>query len=125
MHESESNTANKTSIQAPSYRAAWVAYLLLLLLGIFGAHRVYLMRGISAFVQTILTWSPLFLIVGCISSGNAADNVPSWLVTSAGVFSLIGVLWHLLDIALIPEMTISCNAKIRDMRTSTSDGSTE
>lgn len=62
-------------------KSGWVAYLLLIFLGFFGLHRMYMGKMFTGITQLLLT-----------------------LLFSWWTFSLIPGLWLLLDFILIPFM---------------------
>lgn len=62
-------------------KSGWVAYLLLIFLGFFGAHRMYMGKMVTGIIQLILT-----------------------LLFSWWTLSLIPGLWLIIDIFLIPIM---------------------
>jgi TM2 domain-containing membrane protein YozV len=77
-----------TIIQAPAMKSEGVSYLLLLLLGTFGAHRFYLRRPGTAILMLLAWWG-------------------GWALTFAGVgFILVGavIVWWIIDLFLIPGM---------------------
>lgn len=71
-------------------KSGWIAYILLFLLGFFGAHRFYMGKTISGIIQLLLT------------------AIFSWWT-----FGLIPGLWLIVDIFLLPVMLRQNKRKLR------------
>lgn len=81
------------NIPTSQLKSAGIAYLLLILLGSFGAHRFYLRHTASAVTMTALWWG-------------------GWILTFAGIgIYLLGavIIWWIIDLFLIPGMTRTTN----------------
>lgn len=81
------------TVPAAQFRSATVAYLLLIFLGSFGAHRFYLRDKPTAWLMLLAWWG-------------------GWALTLTGVgFFIVGavIIWWIIDLFLIPGMTARAN----------------
>ncbi|GAA1424383.1 TM2 domain-containing protein [Agrococcus citreus] len=95
---------------APPSKSQGAAYVLLLFLGAFGAHRFYLRRPISAVVM-LAFWAAGMYGFG-LGFSSALDPVASPQAQGNG-WSLLWLLWFVwavADLFFIPSMVRSCTA---------------
>jgi TM2 domain-containing membrane protein YozV len=84
----------------PQLKSTGIAYLFLLLLGGFSAHRFYLRRYVSAIFFNVLWWG---------GWATVPLNVGAFLVLGAGI-------WLFIDLIILPGMVREENSKIWQQR---------